>query len=158
MDFYDMIEWCKRGGYQGSVLLFYDYQTGEVYQPFRKRRNVIYGRPICSEGAYYFLQGDFTEGKIRLYRFVPREPLSVVTAFSTSEVELYNLRLVGEGVHVISEDEEVAGYYPERFRYPKDPHEAVEMIFEGKIYAEKWVEKGWDEENEARAEKIVAIC
>lgn len=24
-DFYDMIEWSKKGGYQGSIISFYDY-------------------------------------------------------------------------------------------------------------------------------------
>jgi len=33
-DLYDLIAWSERGGYQGSVLYFYDFETGEVYQPF----------------------------------------------------------------------------------------------------------------------------
>ena len=42
-DFYDMIEWSKKGGYQGSTISFYDYNNGKVYEPFQKQRNVLYG-------------------------------------------------------------------------------------------------------------------
>jgi hypothetical protein len=33
-DLYDLIAWSERGGYQGAVLYFYDFETGDVYQPF----------------------------------------------------------------------------------------------------------------------------
>ena len=29
-DFYDMIEWAKRGGYQGSIIIFYDFENGQI--------------------------------------------------------------------------------------------------------------------------------
>ena len=47
------------GGYQGAVLYFYDLETGDVYQPFEKKRNVVYSRPEFADGYYYFLQGDY---------------------------------------------------------------------------------------------------
>jgi hypothetical protein len=49
----------ERGGYQGAVLYFYDFETGDVYQPFEKKRNVVYSRPEFADGYYYFLQGDY---------------------------------------------------------------------------------------------------
>ena len=30
-DFYDMIEWSKKGGYQGSTLSFYDYNKCVIW-------------------------------------------------------------------------------------------------------------------------------
>ena len=33
-DFYDMAAWSKIGGYQGSILSFYDYSNGKIYGPF----------------------------------------------------------------------------------------------------------------------------
>ena len=41
-DFYDLIAWSERGGYQGAVIYFYDFETGDVYQPFEKKKNVVY--------------------------------------------------------------------------------------------------------------------
>ena len=57
-DFYDMLEWEKQGGYQGSVILFYDFASGNVYRPFQKMRNILYGKPFYKHGFFYFLQGD----------------------------------------------------------------------------------------------------
>lgn len=36
-DFYDLIEWSKSGGYQGSVILFFDFESGKVFKPFAKK-------------------------------------------------------------------------------------------------------------------------
>ena len=30
-DLYDLVEWAERGGYSGSVILFYDLTIGTVY-------------------------------------------------------------------------------------------------------------------------------
>ena len=45
-DLYDLVEWAERGGYPGSVLSFYDFETGSVYTPFEKKRDVLYGDPV----------------------------------------------------------------------------------------------------------------
>ena len=79
-------------------------------------------------------------------------PLEIVTELAAGEVELYNLKLIGEGVHIISEDEDVACYYPEKFKYARNPRESVELISDGKVYAERWVEEGFDEENGCETE------
>lgn len=40
-DFYDLIAWAKRGGYQGSVIMFFDFDTGNVYKPFEKKTGFL---------------------------------------------------------------------------------------------------------------------
>ena len=145
-DFYDLIEWSKAGGYQGSVIRFYDFETGEVYEPFPKKRNVVYSNPVYAEGWYYFLQGDYDEKKIPLYRYIPGGLPEKETELSTEAVELYNLRLIGNPVHVISQDRTFECYYPERISFPVSPQESVAFMEDGKIYIEKWIEEGWDEE------------
>ena len=47
-DLYDLIAWSERGGYQGAVLYFYDFETGDVYQPFEKKRITISFRGIMT--------------------------------------------------------------------------------------------------------------
>ena len=103
-DFYDLIEWSKTGGYQGSVIIFFDFDSGNVYKPFAKKRNVVYSDPVYAEGFYYFLQGDYDEKRIALYRCIPGEFLEKVTELHTEEVNLYNLRLIGNPVHIISQE------------------------------------------------------
>ena len=36
-DLYDLIEYAERGGYQGSVIKFYDFDNGNVYMPFENQ-------------------------------------------------------------------------------------------------------------------------
>lgn len=64
MDFDDMIEWSKRGEYQGSIILFYDYDTGKIYKPFPKQKNVLYGKPVYLRIVFGFCRGIITVGKL----------------------------------------------------------------------------------------------
>ena len=49
-DLYDLVEYARRGGYQGSVIKFYDFENGNVYTPFVKKRDVIYSKPVYTDG------------------------------------------------------------------------------------------------------------
>ena len=147
-DLYDLIAWSERGGYQGAVLYFYDFETGDVYQPFEKKRNVVYSRPEFADGYYYFLQGDYDAKTVILYRYSPDDLLEPVVTLPLDEVDLYNLRIVGNPVHIISQNEELRCYYPEAFSFPLEPNETVCFIEDGRVYIEAWIEEGWDDEND----------
>jgi hypothetical protein len=74
--------------------------------------------------------------------------LEPVTQFNMDEVSLYQLKLIGEPLHVISQDPEAGFrcYYPTQISFPLQEHESVILIEDGRVYLEKWVEEGWDEE------------
>ena len=152
-DFYDLIAWSKRGGYQGEVLYFYDFETGEVYQPFEKKRNVVYGQPRFADGFYYFLRGDYDENRLILYRFSPGETVESVVELKLNEVELYNLQIIGNPVHIISQDGEFRCYYPEKFSFALQPNESVCLIENDRVYIEAWVEEGWDDQKDCATEE-----
>lgn len=145
-DFYDLIEWSKAGGYQGSILMFFDFDSGNVYKPFTKKRNVVYSNPVYVGGFYYFLQGDYDEKKIILYRYIPEKSIEKVTELRTEKVNLYNLRIIGDSVHIISQEDSFECYYPERISFPMEGKETVIFMEDDKIYFETWVEEGWDDE------------
>lgn len=147
-DFYDLIEQSKSGGYQGSVILFFDFESGKVFKPFAKKRNVIYSNPVYAEGFYYFLQGDYDEKKISLYRYIPGKLLEKETELSTEEVSLYNLCIIGNLVHIISQEDSFVCYYPEKISFPITGHESALFIEDEKIYFESWVEEGWNDKND----------
>ena len=152
-DFYDVIAWAKHGGYQGSVIRFLDFENGEVDQPFQKKRNVVYGRPVFTKGFYYFLQGDYDRGQIVLYRYFPKKVLETVTTLDIKDVDLYNLELIGTDIHIISQNEIFRCYYPEVFSFPLQPQETVCLIEENQVYVEKWIEEGWDEEKDCATDQ-----
>ncbi|MCR5099901.1 MAG: hypothetical protein K6B41_00945 [Butyrivibrio sp.] len=148
-DLYDLIEYSKRGGYQGSVIIFYDFENGKVYRPFEKKRDVIYSKPEYVDGYYYFLQADYGLKKVTLYKYMPETVLEKVTEFSTDDVNLYNLGIMGEKVHVISQEGNAfCCYYPEKFSFTLENHETVQFIYDELVYIEAWVEEGWDEEKD----------
>ncbi|MBQ1862313.1 MAG: hypothetical protein II149_02240, partial [Clostridia bacterium] len=60
-DFYDVLNRNDKNGYRGAVIKFYDTDTGKVYTPFEKERNVTYGKPLYFNGYYFFLKGDFNK-------------------------------------------------------------------------------------------------
>jgi hypothetical protein len=149
-NFYDLIEWAKRGGYQGSELLIYDFYNGNVYKPFDKRRNVVYGAPVYIDEFLYFLQGDYDNKKVTLYRYIPEKVLEKVTELNMEEVNLYNLEIIGNPLYIISQESEdgFRCYYPTKISFPLNEHESVILIEDGQVYLEKWVEEGWDDEKD----------
>ena len=148
-DLYDLIEYAERGGYQGSVIKFYDFDNGNVYMPFEKKRDVIYGKPIYTDGFYYFLQADYGLKKVTLYKFFPETILEVITEFGMDEVNLYNLTIIVEKVRVISHDgDKFRCYYPEKLSLTLRNHEAVLLMTEDEIISEEWIEEGWDDEKD----------
>lgn len=152
-DFYDMIEWSKKGGYAGSTISFYDYDNGKVYEPFQKQRNVLYGDPVYLKDSFWFLQGDFNSGKITLFKYLPGKVPKLIVQLDIADINLYNLRIIGEDVYIASEDEDFICYYPEHFRFPMNPNESVNIIADGKVYLSAWVEEGWDDENDCATEE-----
>ena len=152
-DFYDMSEWDKKGGYQGSTISFYDYDNGKVYELFQKQRNVLYSAPVYLKNSFWFLQGDYNSGKITLFKYLPDKIPKLIVQLDIEDVDPYNLRIIGEDGYIISEDEEFVSYYPESFRFPKNPNESVMMIADGKVYLSAWVEEGWDDEKDCATEE-----
>lgn len=152
-DLYDLIAWSERGGYQGSVLYFYDFETGEVYQPFEKKRNVVYSQLEFADGFYYFLQGDYDAKTIVLYSYDLDGVLTPVVTLPMDEVDLYNLRIVGNPVYIISQNEDFRCYYPEAFSFPLEANETVCFIEDGLVYMEAWFEDGWDDVNDCATDE-----
>lgn len=154
-DLYDMIEWAKRGGYQGSELLIYDFTTGKVYKPFNKKRNVVYGAPVYVDEFLYFLQGDYYNKKITLYRYIPEKVLENITELNIEEVNLYNLSIIGSPLYIISQKAEYGFkcYYPEKISFPIKENESVILIENGKVYLDAWIEEGWDDENDCATDE-----
>lgn len=152
-DFYDLPERLQYGRYPGSVLRFYDLFTGKVYQPFDKQQNVLYSNPAYLENKYYFLQGDFSCKVIRLCRWDPDSCLQQVTELPIEEVNLYNLHIIGDSVHIVSQDEQFTCYYPQTFSFPLGSSESAIRIEEDKVYLTSWVEEGWDTEKNCATDR-----
>ena len=145
--FYDLLEWQETGGHPGGTISFYNLETGQVDTPFEKKRNVLYGQVIFAKGGYYFLKCDYEKKEIVLYKYLIDGSVQAITTIDGNQVDLYNLLVQGEDVHITSQDEEFICYYPEKFSFKMDPHESAILISDGKVYLNRWIEEGWDYEN-----------
>lgn len=154
-DLYDLIQLAEKGEYQGTELLFYDFYTGKVYKPFDKKRNTVYSAPVYVEKFLYFLQGDYDNKKVNLYRYFPEKVLEKVTELNMEEVKLYNLSIIGNPLYIVSQEQEDGFhcYYPDKISFPLQEQESVIFIEDGKVYIEAWVEEGWDEENDCATDE-----
>lgn len=134
------------------MISFYDYENGKVIQPFKCQKNVLYGKPVFLNNYFYFLQGDYNKGIMTLYKYLPDKLLETVTELNIKKINTYNLCIIGEDVHIISQDEELVCYYPRRFHFKMDPQENVLTIDDNKVYLSKWIENGWDDFNDCASE------
>ncbi len=146
VDAWDLKDWQENGGYKGAVLYLYDLYENKVYVPFEQRRNTTYQRPLFYAGMIYFLQIDYDSQKVNLYKWSPSVELELVTCLSIDEVNLYNIGLVGEKVHIISHDESFVCYYPEHFTIKLEDNEVVVCIDGDKIFICAWIEAGIEDD------------
>ena len=130
------------------MIRFYDYQTGKVYLPFEQKKNISYGRVVFIDNSFYILQVDFNEGLANIYKYYPGESLEKVFDYKIKDLSTYNLELIGSDLHLISQDSEnLEIYYPYRKTIKLAGSESVLLIDEGKVYINRWIEEGWDDEN-----------
>ncbi len=141
-DFYEIAEYADKKGYQGNQIVFGDYETGELYIPFEKERNIAYGGVEWIEDCFYFLRGDFNKKRISIIQYWPDWGCREYFDIGMIEVQLYNLRIVGTPAHLISQDEEMRCYYPEQFSIKLSDRESVIQIEDNLIYCSCWEEKG----------------
>ena len=153
-DFFEIEDIIKHdGSYKGSVIRFYDYQTGKVYLPFEQKKNISYGRVIFIDNSFYILQVDFNEGLAHIYKYYPGEILEKITDYKIKDLSTYNLELIGSDLHLISQDDEsLEIYYPYRKTIKLAGNESALLIDDEKVYINRWIEEGWDDEKDMAGE------
>ena len=153
-DLFEIEETVKIDGfYKGNEICFYDYKTSEIYRPFDLKKNIAYGRVIFIDNSFYILQVDFNEGLVNIYKYYPEEILEKITDYKVKDLSTYNLELVGLDLHLISQDSETLEiYYPYRKTVKLEVSESALFIDDGKVYINRWIEEGWDDEKDEAGE------
>ena len=99
------------------------------------------------------LQVDFNEGLVNIYKYYPGEILEKITDYKVKDLSTYNLELVGIDLHLISQDSETLEiYYPYRKTVKLEVSESALFIDDGKVYINRWIEEGWDDEKDEAGE------
>ena len=142
--FYDLLEWPQVGKHPGGTISFYNLETGHVDTPFSIKPNTLYGNVVFSKDGYYFLKYDHDEKEIVLYKYTVDGSVEEITSLDSNYMDLYNLSVIGDNIHIISQDENFTCYFPEKFTFKMNQREAVLHIAGEKVYLCRWVEEGWD--------------
>ena len=119
-DFYDM-NWIgqKKVGYQGSTISFMITIMVKFMNHFKNREMCYMELLFNLKKSFWFLQGDYNSGKITLFKYYPDQIPEMITQLNIEDVNLYNLRIIGEDVYIVSEDDEFVSYYPEVLDFPR---------------------------------------
>ena len=141
-DFYSIPDWLEKGGYQGSEIRFLDLEENRVWTPFPKKRNVLYGNALTEEGRIWFLRGDFNCDTVTLMAYRPGEEPEEIFELPMKDVNLYNLQILPSPVHIVSQSDVLACYYPEPFRMPLEPNETAVIIDGDTVWCSAWMEEG----------------
>ena len=65
-DFYDIAEYVNEKAYLGNQIVFGDYETGVVYTPFEKERNIAYGGVEWPVGVVVEVAADVSDNRCEL--------------------------------------------------------------------------------------------
>lgn len=144
-DFYEMDEIYKDGRIFSNELRIYDLKNNTVRVPFERKDNIGYTKPHYSDGLIYFLQGDFNDRKIKLFKMKFDSEVELVYEIKVDDVNLYNISIVGDEIHIVSSDEILECYYPEKFKLKLKENESVILIEGDLIYLSEWYEEGVDD-------------
>ena len=74
-------------------------------------------------------------------------------SYKIKDLSTYNLGLIGNELHLISQDDEsLEIYYPYRETVKLEANESVLLIDDGKVYINAWIEEGWDDDKNIASE------
>ncbi|WP_414053219.1 hypothetical protein ACMGE6_06675 [Macrococcus equi] len=134
----------NEGYFIGMTLRFFDFVSGETFEPFPVTRNIAYGNVVFHDELFYFLQADFGSNVINLISYYPDQETNVVTTLDMNVMDLDKLKIIGNGVHVVNQKEDFVCYYPESFALQLEDEETVVMMDEDKLYINQWIEEEID--------------
>ncbi|TDM02395.1 hypothetical protein [Macrococcus carouselicus] len=145
MELYEAYDAIKTGPVPGNTLTFYERAIGRVYMPFSKEKNIVYSSVIYHHVYYYFLQCDFNQQMVYLYQYEPGQQPQLMTVLSMHEIDMNNLSLMGENVHITSQGRTFQCYYPRLFSLELENAESVIHIEDDKVYISQWIEEGLED-------------
>lgn len=125
-DFLTLQKMAKQKELHGSTIRFFDFKSGNVYEPFVRKANVFYSEPTFLSEIFYFLQVDYNEQKVSLCRYTPGSFLEKETELCIGNINLSNLKIIGSSVNIVSQGKVFECFYPLRFSFPDDGlHHAI---------------------------------
>lgn len=143
-DFYDLNMMASIGeDLKGSELVFISYPEGRTYKPFKIEKGIYYQEPTYYEEALYFIKADFNQKSLAIIKYLPEEDKKEeIFLVDIEKINLYNLKLDRFPLMLVSQDENLEIYYPERLTIKKKANESFLFRDRDNFYFEAWFESG----------------
>lgn len=138
---------CFKGEYPGTRLYFFEYPSGNVFEPIEQEKNVFLERPVYEykDNSFGIIRYDFNKEVIQVFIFKPDcSSVEIITEMPFSKVgDMINLRLEVSPFVLVKYD--IQNYtidflWPKEKRIQFEENEFLNFQNDGKIYTSKWIE------------------
>lgn len=136
------------GEYPGTRLIFFEYPSGEVFEPVKQEANVFLEQPVYDRenDTFGVLRYDFNLKKIQVLAIKSKNSNVEVLLeldFPTTH-DLVNVRLITSPLTMLQHNDETnisEFIWPEKKFIQLEENEAIHFQHEGKLYTSKWREE-----------------
>lgn len=159
IDIYDLTtdKYWQEDHFPGNQLIFFDFQTGQKFEPILRKQNHFFFSVIYQRGYFYFLHAQLDQDKLTLFKYLPGKKPKIIYQISLTALHTYNLSLVQDKAHVwiVSFDNNIDFYYPQKFSLKNEPDQSLLFIDNNKLYFEQDSDFYSDNEYEHIPDRII---
>lgn len=143
-----------KNNYPGTRLYFFEYPSGNIFEPIKQKKNVFLERPVyeSKDDSFGIICYDFNKATIQILVYNPKcSNVKVITEMPFSKVgDMINVRLVTSPFALVKYDVQhdvVDFLWPKEMHIQLEENESLDFQSDGKLYMSKWIENpGYHEE------------
>ncbi len=160
-DLYEAEQVFRSGGtVAGRKLCLVHYPDGRVFFPFPAEKGHYCEKPVFLDGGIFIPDVDFSQGRIRIFRFgCGNERTEVYAELPLSSVkDCYNLQLQVSPLTLSRQcvgTHEFEILWPERVSFPMGGHDSFFLRDGSRLFFSRWYEEGEGENYRYWEETIV---
>ena len=141
IDIYDLTteKYWQKHPFPGNQLVFFDFQTGQKFEPISSKENQFFFSVIYQYGYFYFLHALLKQDQLTLFKYLPGQEPEIIHQMPLTGLHTYNLSLVYDKAHVwiASFDDNIDFYYPQKSSVVNEPDQTLLFINDTKLYFEQ---------------------
>lgn len=159
IDIYDLTtdEYWQDNSFPGNQLVFFDFQTGQKFEPMSRKENQFFFSVIYQSGYFYFLHAQLDQDQLTLFKYLPGQESEIIHQMSLTGLHTLNLSLVNDQAHVwiASFNDDIDFYHPQKFSVVNEPDQSLLFIDDNKLYFEQDSDFYSDNEYEHIPDRII---
>lgn len=159
IDIYDLTteKYWQKHPFPGNQLVFFDFQTGQKFEPISSKENQFFFSVIYQYGYFYFLHALLKQDQLTLFKYLPGQEPEIIHQMPLTGLHTHNLSLVYDKAHVwiASFDDNIDFYYPQKFSVVNEPDQTLLFIDDDKLYFEQDSDFYSDNEYEHVPDRII---